>query len=102
MIKSCFNWNDTLECFKGSSEVGANQCYLESHAAIEQYRERGINVAAYTDPSSKTVHVEYICLISLLLFLNSLIFMKVWLVSRRLERQSAGITRRDSISNTIL
>ena len=66
ILKSCFKWNDTLECFKGSSEVGANQCYLEYHVAIDQYKERGINVATYNDSSSNTVYLEYICLVLLL------------------------------------
>jgi len=112
ILKSCFKWNDTLECFKGSSEVGADQCYLEYHAAIDQYKERGINVATYNDPSSNTVYLEYICLVLLLLFMNFLIFLKAWFVSRSFGRQSNGvavrtegrpsISRYDSITDVIL
>ena len=109
-MKSCFKWNDTLECFKGSSEVGANQCYLEYHVAIDQYKERGINVATYNDSSSNTVYLEYICLVLLLVFMNFLIYMKSWLVNRGLNRHSNSgmeprrrrLSRRDSITNVIL
>jgi len=90
ILKSCFKWNDTLECFKGSAEVGATQCYLEYHAAIDQYKERGINVATYNDPTSNTVYLEYICLVLLLLCMNILIFLKAWFVCKSFERQSNG------------
>jgi len=96
ILKSALKWNDTVECFKGTSEVGANQCYLEYHVAIDQYKERGLNVAMYNDPSS-TVYLEFICLISLLIFMNSLIFLKAWLVSRSFGRPSnraAPVTER--------
>ena len=76
ILKSCFKWNDSLECFKGNSEVGSNQCYLEQHAAIDQYKERGINVATFNDASSKSVSLEFLALVLLLAFLNSLIFIK--------------------------
>lgn len=109
ILKSCFKWNDTLECFKGSSEVGANQCYLEYHVAIDQYKERGINVATYNDSLSNTVYLEYICLVLLLVFMNFLIYMKAWLVNRGLNRHSNSgmeprrrLSRRDSITNVIL
>ena len=40
IMKSCFKWNSTIKCSKGSSEVGAsNQCYLEYLLVIDQYKE---------------------------------------------------------------
>ena len=91
ILKSCFKWSDTLECFKGSSDVGANQCYLEFHPAIDQYKSRGINVATYNDSSSNTVYVEYLALVFLLLFMNSLIFLKAWFVNKSFQGQSDSL-----------
>lgn len=114
ILKSCFKWNDTVECFKGSSEVGANQCYLEYHNAIDQYKKRGINVAMYNDPSSNKVYLEYICLVMLLLFMNVLIYIKAWLLNRSFEKKAnqaevvgtnglpQSRPRRGSITNEIL
>lgn len=87
ILKSCFKWNDTLECFKGSSEVGANQCFLEYHPAIDQYKERGINVATYNDTSSDSITLEFIALLLLLFTLNFLIYAKAWFTRKRLEGQ---------------
>lgn len=80
IIKSCLKWNDSIECFKGSSDVGATQCHVEYHAAIDQYKERGINVATYNDPTSENVHEEYLCLVALLIGMYGLVFVRVWYV----------------------
>lgn len=90
ILKSCFKWNDTLECFKGNSEVGSNQCYLEQHAAIDQYKERGINVATFNDATSNSVFTEYATLVMLLVFLNLLIFIKSWSLQVQTRKVSHG------------
>ncbi len=82
----CFKWHDTLECFKGSSEVGANQCFLECHPAIDQYKERGINVATYNDSSSSSISLEFVALVVLLCILNFLILK--WFISKSFDRQA--------------
>jgi len=87
ILKSCFKWNDTLECIKGSSEVGANQCFLEYHPAIDQYKERGLHVATYNDSSSDSISLEFVALVLLLTILNFLIYAKAWVTCKRFERQ---------------
>ena len=58
------------------------------HAAIDQYKSRGINVATYNDPSSNSIFLEVMALVLLLAFLNSLIFAKFWYISKHIEKQA--------------
>jgi hypothetical protein len=88
LLKTSFQWHDTVECFKGSSEVGANQCFLEYHPAIDQYKERGINVATYNDSSSDSISLEFAALILLLIILNFLIYAKAWFICKSFRRQA--------------
>lgn len=91
ILKSTFQWHDTVECFKGSSEVGANQCFLEFHPVIDQYKERGINVATYNDSSSDSISLEFAALILLLFILNFLIYAKAWFICKSLKRQAVHV-----------
>jgi hypothetical protein len=62
IVKSAYKWDDTYKCLKGQSSVGPNECYLEESAAIDDYKQRGINVATFGDPSSSRIHTEIIML----------------------------------------
>lgn len=67
IVKTAYSWDDTYRCPKGhDSSVGANECFLEMNPVIDDYKQRGINVATFGDPSSSRVYVE--AMIMLLLF----------------------------------
>ena len=65
IVKKAYQWDDTYQCVKGDSLFGANSCPLEINPAIDDYKERGINVATFGDPSSSAVYMEFILLIVL-------------------------------------
>ena len=65
IVKTAYKSTDTYKCVKGNSAVGFNQCFLEQNPAIDHYKTRGINVAAFGDPTSKSVHTEAIMLLVL-------------------------------------
>jgi hypothetical protein len=65
IVKLAYNWDDTYQCPKGQSTIGPNQCYLEQSAAIDDYKQRGINVATFGDPKSDRVYVEILMLVVL-------------------------------------
>ncbi len=60
---------------------------MEYHPAIDQYKERGINVATYNDTSSDSITLEFVALLLLLFTLNFLIYAKAWFTRKRLEEQ---------------
>eukprot|EP00551_Chaetoceros_affinis_P006674 CAMPEP_0203670452 /NCGR_PEP_ID=MMETSP0090-20130426/6523_1 /ASSEMBLY_ACC=CAM_ASM_001088 /TAXON_ID=426623 /ORGANISM="Chaetoceros affinis, Strain CCMP159" /LENGTH=723 /DNA_ID=CAMNT_0050535313 /DNA_START=9 /DNA_END=2180 /DNA_ORIENTATION=+ len=62
IVKTAYNWNDTFKCNKGQSMFGPNECLLEESVAIDDYKQRGINVATYGDPSSSQTGLEIMML----------------------------------------
>eukprot|EP00578_Thalassiosira_sp_NH16_P003132 CAMPEP_0181131908 /NCGR_PEP_ID=MMETSP1071-20121207/30709_1 /TAXON_ID=35127 /ORGANISM="Thalassiosira sp., Strain NH16" /LENGTH=903 /DNA_ID=CAMNT_0023218199 /DNA_START=288 /DNA_END=2999 /DNA_ORIENTATION=- len=75
LLKSILTWTDTYDCVNGSSsDIGANQCFIEYDPLIEQYKRRGLQVAAYNDPMSDSVLTESIALAALCLGLHAIIF----------------------------
>ena len=65
IVKLTYRWDDSYRCAKGQSAVGPNDCFLEESAAIDDYKQRGINVATFGDPSSSRVSKEMWSLILL-------------------------------------
>ncbi len=65
IVKLTYKWDDTYKCAKGQSVVGPNDCFLEESAAIDDYKQRGINVATFGDKSSSLVYKEILFLILL-------------------------------------
>ena len=57
IVKTAYSWDDTFSCPKGFSLVGVNECFLEMSPAIDAYKQRGINVATFGDPSSSRVYM---------------------------------------------
>ncbi len=90
IVKTAYSWDDTYRCPKGISAVGANECYLEMSPAIDDYKERGINVATFGDPSSSHVYLEGITMLCLFTACQVLMFLFVKLV----------LLRRDANVNT--
>ncbi|KAL7538702.1 hypothetical protein ACHAXR_009429 [Thalassiosira sp. AJA248-18] len=75
LLKSVYRWSDTYECVNGSSsDVGANQCFVEYDPLIEQYKRRGLHVATYNDPSSDSILTESIVLVALGFSLHLIMF----------------------------
>ena len=62
IVKSTYSWDDTYKCDKGQSMFGPNECLLEESAAIDDYKQRKINVATFGDPKSGQIGVEVIML----------------------------------------
>ena len=60
IVKSAYNWDDTFQCPKGDAASGATQCFMELNTAIDDYKQRGINVATLGDPTSSNIYVEAI------------------------------------------
>jgi hypothetical protein len=74
IVKMGLRWSDTYACFKGQSDVGVNQCYLEYSPGIDALKKRGINVATFNDAQSDEVHVEILMLCLLYAIFQVLIF----------------------------
>ncbi len=83
IVKLTYKWDDTYKCAKGQSAVGPNDCFLEESAAIDDYKQRGINVATFGDPSSSRVYSEIMFLILLFAICHSISTLyQVWALSR--------------------
>jgi len=85
IVKTAYSWDDTYICPKGHSIVGANQCYLETSPIIDIYKERGINVATFGDPTSSRVYPEGMIMLIIIIFcqLLMLLFFKVVLIRNK-------------------
>ncbi len=72
IAKLVYKWDDTYDCVKGQSAVGPTQCFLEQSGLIDDYKQRGINVATFGDPSSSQVSSEYFALIILFMIFQTI------------------------------
>ena len=99
IVKTAFSWDDTYRCPKGMSSVGANnECFLEMSPAIDDYKQRGINVATFGDPSSTSVYVEGFTMLLLFSVCHASIyffFRFVFLLRTKQEAPAAADTRHD-------
>ena len=89
IIKTAYKYYDTYECVKGNSAVGYNQCFLEQNGGIDNYRQRGINVAAFGDDTSESIHVQIIMLIVLYSSMQLIVYIYHHL---RIKRSLEGNT----------
>jgi hypothetical protein len=89
IIKTAYKYYDTYECVKGNSAVGYNQCFLEQNGGIDNYKTRGINVAAFGDDTSESIHIQIIMLI--VLFSSMQLIMYVY-HHLRIKRSLEGNT----------
>lgn len=77
LLKSVYRWTDTYDCaMSSSSDVGANQCFIEYDAMIEQYKRQGIHVATYNDASSENVTRESLVLVVLSVVIQLVLFVR--------------------------
>ena len=83
IVKTAYNWDDTYQCPKGSSAVGSTECFVEFSPLIDDYEQRGINVATYGDPSSSHVYLEIIMMFLLFTLCQFLVYCYFKLVSWR-------------------
>ena len=74
IVKTAYKASDTYKCVKGESAVGSNKCFLEQNIAIDNYKTRGINVAAFGDPTSDSIVVEVMMLLVLFFSMQLIIF----------------------------
>ena len=97
IVKTAYNWDDVYDCHKGNSAAAVTECFVEENAAIDDYKERGINVATFGDPTSSQVHIEMIMMCVLFIFcqISMACFFKFVLL-RRIE-----LTNKLSSGNTI-
>ena len=88
IVKTAYKISDTYKCVKGNSAVGFNHCFLEQHPAIDHYKTRGINVAAFGDPTSESVHTEVIMLLVLFSAMQLIMYVyhRIQLSRRNLSR----------------
>lgn len=63
--------------------MGVNECFLEMNPAIDDYKQRGINVTTFGDPSSSSVHLEIIMMLILYSVCQILMFCHFKLVLLR-------------------
>lgn len=89
IIKTAYKYYDTYECVKGNSAVGYNQCFLEQNGGIDNYKTRGINVAAFGDDTSESIHVQIIMLIVLYSSMQLIVYIYHHL---RIKRSLEGNT----------
>lgn len=91
IVKTAYKHTDTYNCIKGQSVVGFNECFLEQYGAIDDYKNRGINVAIFGDPSSERVYVE---LFMLILIFSGLQIIKIlyhtYSLSLKMKREPIG------------
>ena len=66
IVKSAFEWSDTFRCRWGSTLAGVNSCFIEFHTAINNLKDRGINVATFGDDQSTKIWLE--CLVLVLFY----------------------------------
>jgi FtsP/CotA-like multicopper oxidase with cupredoxin domain len=91
IVKTAYKHTDTYSCIKGQSAVGFNECFLEQNGAIDDYKNRGINVATFGDPSSERVYVELLMLIILFSALQIIkILYHTYRLSLKIKRESIG------------
>ena len=77
LLKSVYRWTDTFDCaMSSSSDVGANQCFIEYDAMIEQYKRQGIHVGTYNDASSENVTRESLVLVVLSVVIQLVLFVR--------------------------
>ena len=88
IVKIAYKWDDTYKCVKGQSIVGPNECFLETNAAIDNYKQRGINVATFGDPSSNQVHSEIIMLFVVFVLFQVTIIVYHWLRPSSLKKST--------------
>ncbi len=87
IIKTAFNWDNTYDCPKGqNSAVPPNACYLEMSPAIDDLKQRGINVATFGDPSSSRVYMEAVTMILLYVVCHLSMFFYFKLVLLKVGR----------------
>jgi len=75
IVKLAYKWDDTYECIKGQSSAGPTQCFLEQSAVIDDYKERGINVATFGDRTSGQIYMEYVSLVALFIVFNMVVIL---------------------------
>ena len=76
LLKSVYRRSDTYECVNGSSsDIGANDCFIESDSLIQQYKRRGLDVVG-THNDADSIRTESIALIALSLGLLMIIFCR--------------------------
>jgi hypothetical protein len=75
ILKASYHWSDTYQCLKGQSDVGVNQCFLESNPGIANMQARGINVATFGDPDSDQIAVQVISLVLLYATMQLVIYV---------------------------
>mmetsp|Transcript_21803 Transcript_21803/g.46051 ORF Transcript_21803/g.46051 Transcript_21803/m.46051 type:complete len:647 (-) Transcript_21803:43-1983(-) len=78
ILKSSYRWNDTYDCFFGSSDVGANQCFLEYNLGIDQTKKRGIEVATFNDEQSDKIYIECLALVAIFWVLQLMVLFRLW------------------------
>ena len=76
IVKSTYHWSDNYKCPKGVSVIGTNECFLEQSAAIDDYKQRGINVATFGYSNSSQIYLEVIVLLLLFISFQALIIAR--------------------------
>jgi len=78
ILKGSYRWSDTFDCLRGSSDVGANQCFIENDLGIDQTKKRGIEVATFNNEQSEEIHVECLALVTIFWVLQLIILFRLW------------------------
>jgi len=83
IIKTTFKWTDTFTCINGDSQVGPSQCFIEYSPVFDRFKQRGLNVATYNDPSAQKIFLEVICLVLFYSVAQILIYLFLLVQNRR-------------------
>jgi len=93
IAKSSFRWSDTFKCRWGSTLAGVNSCFVESHTAINNLKERGINVATFGDDQSTVIWLECVVLLLFYFAMQTSIIVLSLSRQRREDRWEAHFER---------
>ena len=91
ILKSSYRWNDTYDCFHGSSDVGANKCFLEYSLGIDQTKKRGIEVATFNDMQSDNIYIECLALVVIFCVLQLMVLFRLWDSCSCLSKPASGV-----------
>jgi hypothetical protein len=90
ILKASYHRSDTYKCFKGQSDVGVNQCFLEFNPGIDTLKTRGIDV------SSDKTFVEFLVLIFLFSGMQLFIIARTYAHAGALDETSSHPVRSDT------